>query len=241
MASPSSSDTPTDFIRQEVCAAWKIAMPACIALIPLGLALGVLVVQAGLLWWWAPIFAAFVYAGSLEFLLVGMVTAAVPLSQIALTALLVNFRHVFYALTFPLKRIHRKHLKMYSTFTLTDEAYALMMPAHREGWSQTRIITIQVFLYIVWVGAVAAGALVGGFIPTWVVGLQFAVSALFIVLAVDAYAQRPSVPIPLVAIGCALIGAIFTPDSYLLTAIGLFVASLTGAYVLDRWRAQHGQ
>ncbi|XGU21188.1 AzlC family ABC transporter permease [Rhodococcus sp. 3Y1] len=49
-------------------------------------------------------FTSLIYAGSLEFLAVGMVAAMTPLPYVALTALLVNFRHVFYALSFPLER-----------------------------------------------------------------------------------------------------------------------------------------
>lgn len=67
---------------------------------PLGLALGVLVVHSGPPWWVAPLPAGVVFAGSLEFLMVGMTAAIAPLSQIAATAALVNFRHVFYSLSF---------------------------------------------------------------------------------------------------------------------------------------------
>ncbi len=59
---------------------------------PLGFALGVLVARKGLTWWWAPVFGTYIFAGSLEFLLVGMMTAVAPLTQIALSAFLVNFR-----------------------------------------------------------------------------------------------------------------------------------------------------
>jgi len=76
-----------------------------LALFPLGLALGVLVVHSHLAWWWAPVFAGVVYAGSLEFLLIGLVTAATPLAQVALAAFLVNSHQMFYALSFPLHRI----------------------------------------------------------------------------------------------------------------------------------------
>ena len=70
----------------------------------MGLAFGVLVTRSGLSWWWATIFAAVIFAGSLEFLLLGLVTALAPLGQVAAAAFLVNFRHVFYALSFPLDR-----------------------------------------------------------------------------------------------------------------------------------------
>lgn len=219
---------------QEIKTGIQIAMPATLAFIPLGLALGVLVVQAGLAWWWGPVFAAFIYAGSLEFLLVGMVATGLPLPQIAITAFLVNFRHVFYALTFPLSRVYAKRLKIYSTFALTDEAYALTLPAKQERWSQERILTIQTLLYVVWISSVAVGAGFGTLIPSWVHGMEFAVSALFIVLALDAYKMRPSNQVGLSAIACAAIGLILTPDSNLLTAMTIFLVGLTVTYLLQR-------
>ena len=50
--------------------------------------------------------------------------AAVPLLQVASTTLIVNLRHVFYALSFPLDRVDGALAKVYSTYALTDEAYA---------------------------------------------------------------------------------------------------------------------
>lgn len=224
---------PPQLRAQEIKAGIRIVMPATLAFIPLGLALGVLVVQAGLAWWWGPVFAAFIYAGSLEFLLVGMVATGLPLPQVAITALLVNFRHVFYALTFPLSRVYAKRLKIYSTFALTDEVYALTLPAKQERWSQERILTIQTLLYVVWIVSVTVGAGFGVLIPSWVHGMEFAVSALFISLALDAYKMRPSKPIGLSAIGCAVIGLILTPDSNLLTAMTIFVLGLTVVYLVQ--------
>jgi predicted branched-subunit amino acid permease len=66
-----------------------------------------------------------IYGGSFEFLLIGMVTAAAPLASIAVVAFLVQARHVFYALSFPLQRVRGRLARTYSTFALTDEAYAL--------------------------------------------------------------------------------------------------------------------
>ena len=70
--------------------ALRDSSPVGLGFIPLGIAFGVFLTHAGLAWWCAPLFATVIYAGSLEFLLVGLVTAAVPLAAIALTAFLVN-------------------------------------------------------------------------------------------------------------------------------------------------------
>ena len=83
----------------------RLAAPIGLAFVPLGMALGLLIVHAGLAWWWAPVFAAVIYAGSLEFLMVGLAATAAPVAAVALTTFIVNSRHVFYALSFPLDRV----------------------------------------------------------------------------------------------------------------------------------------
>ncbi|KAA9393494.1 branched-chain amino acid ABC transporter permease [Kocuria coralli] len=212
--------------RDEVAAGWRIVFPACAAVVPLGLALGVLVVQSGLAWWWAPVLAAVVFAGSMEFLLVGLLAAAAPLAQIAVSTLLVNFRHVFYALSFPLHRVTGGGWKAYSTFALTDEAYALTATPESVRWSRARIISIQAFFHLVWVSCVLAGAGLGMLIPPQIVGLDFAVTALFVVLGIEAYKVRRSLPVPALALGCAILAVLISRENMLLIAMGLFVAAL---------------
>jgi len=224
----------------DIRAGARTVAPACLAVIPLGLALGVLVVQSGLDWWWGPVIAAFVFAGSLEFLLVGMIAAAAPLAQIAVSALLVNFRHVFYALSFPLHRVRGRGARAYSTFALTDEAYALTATPESAGWSGARILAIQGLFHGSWVASVAAGSALGVLIPPQVVGLDFAVTALFVVLSIDAYRIRRSIPVAVVALLCALIAAVVTPHDMLLTAMGLFLAALVGRFLIERKGPRRG-
>ena len=64
-----------------VRAVLRLSAPIGLAFVPLGMALGFLVVHAGLAWWWAPVFAAVIYAGSLEFLMVGLAAAGAPVAS----------------------------------------------------------------------------------------------------------------------------------------------------------------
>ncbi|MFE7223863.1 AzlC family ABC transporter permease [Nocardioides sp. NPDC057577] len=226
--------------RDELAAGWRTVLPACVAVVPLGLALGVLVVQSGLAWWWAPVLGAVVFAGSMEFLLVGLLAAAAPLAQIAVSTLLVNFRHVFYAISFPMHRVRGRGWRAYSTFALTDEAYALTATPEAAGWSRTRIVGIQAFFHLAWVLCVAVGAGLGSLIPPQVVGLDFAVTALFVVLGLEAYKVRRSVPVSALALGCAIVAALISRDNMLLIAMGMFCAALVCSYVLAVRRSNRG-
>jgi 4-azaleucine resistance transporter AzlC len=216
---------------------WRAFRGCCAvgaAFIPLGLAFGVLVSHSGLSWWWATVFASVIYAGSLEFLLLGMVLAVMPLASVAVTAFLVNFRHIFYALSFPLHRVTGLPAKAYSTFALSDEAYALTINPAARDWGRARILFMQLFLQLFWVVSVTAGALGGTLIPDRVIGLEFAMTALFLVLGVEAYKARRDIPTPLAAIACVIVARLVTPSQMLVVSLGLSTLVLIARYLWIR-------
>ncbi|MEV6979504.1 AzlC family ABC transporter permease [Kitasatospora sp. NPDC093806] len=211
-----------------------------LGLVPLGVAFGVLVAQSGLAWWWASVFTAFVYAGSFEFLLVGLVAAVAPLATVATTALLVNLRHVFYALSFPLDRVRGRLGKAYGTFALTDEAYALTTGEQARGWPGRRILLLQLFMHLYWVGGATVGGLLGSVLPDGVTGLDFALTALFTVLALDAVRdRREDLPTPALALLSALAARVIAPGQLLPVAFALFTAALLARHLITRARNRH--
>lgn len=200
--------------------------------LPMGIAFGVLVAHSGLRWWWASIFSGLIYAGSLEFLFLGLVLATAPLAQIALTAFLVNFRHVFYALSFPLHQIKGTAARAYSTFALSDEAYAVTAHKAAQSYSSRRILLLQGFIHLYWAGGATAGALLGSMVPARVTGLNFAVTALFTVLAIDAFRAHRDLPALGLAVICALIGRFALPGAMLPAAFLMFTTGLLIRYTL---------
>jgi 4-azaleucine resistance transporter AzlC len=209
----------------DVRAALADTLPVGAGMVPLGVAFGVLVTQAGLAWWWTPVISGLVFAGSLEFLLLSLVIAAAPLATIALTTLLVNSRHVFYCLTFPLQRVRGRFGRLYSRFALTDEAYALTTALAAQGYSSRRILAMQVSMHGYWVGGGIVGALLGSVVPT-LAGLDFALVGLFVVLAVDACRSGRDLAGALLAVLSAVTAGLVAPGEMLLLAMSLFVALL---------------
>ncbi|MBM4726491.1 branched-chain amino acid ABC transporter permease [Prescottella equi] len=225
-----------DSRRSDLRAAARDTVSVGFGLFPLGLAFGLLLVQSGFHWWWAPIFSLTIYAGSLEFLAIGLVLAVTPLASIAMTTLLVNFRHVFYALSFPLHRVRGKAARLYSMYALTDEAYAVAATKDPRSLSSRRVILIQVFCQLYWVVGGVAGALVGSALPMQLDGLDFALTALFVVLAVDAFRVRRDIPAPVLALLSALIALVVARDQMLVVAMSLFVVALLVRFVWQRRR-----
>ncbi|WP_324653559.1 AzlC family ABC transporter permease [Georgenia sp. H159] len=222
--------------RSEMLAGVRASLAAGLGMYPLGVAFGLLVVQAGLPWWMAPALSLAAFAGSLELLLVGLISAGTSLAAIAVTTLVVNFRHVFYAFSFPLHVVRHPVARAYSVYALIDEAYA-MTAVRRHGWTSWRLLAMQVSFQAYWVGGGLTGVAVAAVLPGPIEGLEFALCALFITLTLDAGRTRREVP-SLVLAGLAFTAAVVVfPGSVLLAGLVLFVAALVVRYLRAR---RHG-
>lgn len=233
---PSDAAGNTSLHDSAFAAAFVDTISVGVGMFPLGAAFGLLVVQSGLDWWWAFIFSVLVYAGSMEFLAVGLVIAVTPLPQLAMTTFLVNFRHVFYALSFPLYRVRGRAGRTYSMYALTDEAYALTAGRPGVEMSSSHVLWLQAFCQGYWVAGSVAGALLGSWLAPDLLGLTFTLTALFIVLAMDATRVERDVPSPVLAFFCALLALVVAPGQMLVTGMGLFVAVLCVRFLLQRAR-----
>jgi 4-azaleucine resistance transporter AzlC len=224
-------------LRADLRAATGDVLGVGAGMLVLGTSFGLLVVNAGLAWWWTPVFSAVVYAGSLEFLLVGLSVVGTPLVAVAVTALLVNARHVVYGLSFPLHRIRSRAGRAYAVFALIDEAYALTATRPAESLTGRRIVATQVLLQLCWVSGGLAGALAGATLALDVPALDFVFVALFVVLAVDAVrAAREATP-PLLAAASAVVAHAVAPQQMLLVATVLVVALLLLGHAV-RWAGE---
>lgn len=206
------------------------AAPVGLGLVPLGLAFGVLITQAGFDWWWAPVFSILIYAGSMEFLAIGMLSAATPLYSLAAATFLVNFRHVFYGLSFPIESIRSRLGRAYSIYALTDEVYAITATKRRAEMSGPRTLTIAVTCQSLWVLPGIVGGLIGLALPPGLDGLQFALTALFAVLAVDAWRASGDLPAPVIGLLCGLAAAWLAPDQMMLVGLVTFVLVLLARF-----------
>lgn len=213
-------------LRRDLLAAARDVAGVCPGMFLLGVTFGLVVVHAGLTWWWTPLFSGLIFGGSLEFLLVAMAVAAAPLAAVALTSLLVQGRHIFYALSFPLHQVSGRLRRTYAMFALIDEAYALTTARPAGELTSTRILAMQLFMHASWVSGGVAGALAGSSLPVHVPALDFVFTALFVVLAVEASLTGRRLADPLLALACALVAHVAAPGQMLLLAMGMYGALL---------------
>ena len=221
-------------MREDISQGLRDTRAAAIGLIPLGLAFGLLMVQSGFSWWWTPIFSIVIYAGSMEFLAISMVTGATAVASLV-TGFMVNFRHIFYGLTFPRHRIHSRLGRAYSTYALTDETYAIVSSLPTDDRpTGARILTIQIFCQALWVGSGIVGARAGQVIASTVQGMEFALVALFVVLAMDSFRNNQDLSLPLSAAMVGILAAAFAPGQLLMVALSAYFILLIIRYLSPR-------
>jgi 4-azaleucine resistance transporter AzlC len=223
-AVPAAPAAPS--LRRDVLAAARDVAGLCPGMFLLGVTFGLVVTRAGLAWWWAPLFSGLIFGGSLEFVLVAMVGAAAPLATIALTSVLIQGRHVFYALSFPLHRVRGRPGRAYAMFALIDEAYALTASRAAAELTGARILAMQVLMHASWVGGGVLGALAGDGLAADVPALDFAFVALFVVLAVEASLAGRRFAGPLLAFACAVLAHLVAPGQMLLVAMAAYCVLL---------------
>ena len=221
----------------EITAGLRDSWAVGLGMVPLGLAFGLLVTQLGFSWWWAPIFSVVIYAGSMEYLALGMITAGVGWLPSLLTGFLVNFRHIFYGLTYPRHRINSAVGRAYATYSLTDEVYAITSRWGAEGTlaegrpvSGTRLLAISVFCQLAWVLSGVVGALFGAGLTADLQGLDFALTALFVVLAVEAFKAHRDFSLPVIAVLLGAAAAVLFPRQILLVALSAYFLVLLARF-----------
>ncbi|MDD2297072.1 MAG: AzlC family ABC transporter permease, partial [Sphaerochaetaceae bacterium] len=163
-------------------------IPVMMGYLVLGIAFGLLLQKAGYHWVWALGISLFVFAGSMQFVLVGLLVQQAPLTTVAVTTLLVNSRHLFYGLSFieRFKKMGKRGL--YMIFALTDETYALLCAAGEVGSTEDRdnlAWWMALLNQSYWVIGSTLGALLGSYITFNITGIEFAMTALFTVIVVE--------------------------------------------------------
>lgn len=207
-----------------------------LGIFPLGIALGVLVIQAGLPWWLAPALSIGIFAGSVELLMVSLIAAATPLVTIAVTVFAVNFRHVFYPLSFPIQAVRPGLPRAYSIYAMIDEAYATYVLMPPEKLSSARMVTGQFFMQAYWVAGGLVGVALASMLPEPIEGFEFALVALFVVMALDAARTKSEIPSVVLA-GLAVAFAMLAfPGAEVLAALVAYTVLLVVRYLWSRKR-----
>ncbi len=218
----------SDVKRRSIKFAFKRSIPIMIAFFPVGIAYGILMSNAGYNFLWSAGCSAIVFAGSLQMLMVSFFAGGIPIFTVAVTALLLNSRHIFYGLSFIEKFRDYGPWKYFLIFSLADENYSLLcMDTGEDTDEKTVNISSSLFVYFYWILFSALGGLCGELITFDTTGIDFALTALFTVILVDqlrgAKSALPAVLGVASSVACILI---FGADDFLLPSLCVTVAGL---------------
>ncbi|MGI6439228.1 MAG: AzlC family ABC transporter permease [Sphaerochaetaceae bacterium] len=209
-----------------------LTIPVMMGYVVLGIAFGLLLHSIGYNWVWALGISVFVFAGSMQFVLVGLLAQQAPLVSVALTTVLVNSRHLFYGLSFIERFKAMGKRGLYMIFALTDETYALLCSVGEGGPKEegdALYFSIALLHQIYWVTGSVVGSLLGSIIRFNITGIEFAMSALFSVIVVEQWLEAKNHLAPLIAAATASVMLLVVgPEQFLLptlivTVILLFV------------------
>ena len=168
-------------------AAFLDTVPVMTGYVFLGFGFGILMQQNGFGLLWAVAMSLFIYAGSMQYVAVSLLTSGAGLLTAALTTFVVNARHLFYGISMVDAYKGSGRTKPYMIFALTDETYSLVSREQvPQGMSRhSYCFLVSAFDHLYWVSGTLLGSLAGAVLPINFEGVDFALTALFVTIFVE--------------------------------------------------------
>ncbi|WP_297197170.1 AzlC family ABC transporter permease [uncultured Flavonifractor sp.] len=219
--------------RKALSAAFPVTVPVLMGYLAIGMAFGFMLQAIGYNFIWAFFMSLTIYAGSGQYLGVTLLSTAAGLGTVALMTLLINFRHLVYGLSMLEKFRGMGWRKFYMIFSLTDETYALLASAQAPVGVDPKSFYFAIALLdqSYWILGSVIGAVAGALIPVDTTGIDFAMTALFVVIAVDQWkAYRKHLPALLggavTIVFLLILGQVFGQQQMLIVSLGVIVLLL---------------
>jgi 4-azaleucine resistance transporter AzlC len=208
--------------------AFQYSIPVLFGYAAIGIAFGLLLVEAGYPWWLALVMSVVMYAGAGQYSAVGLFASGAGLFESALIQLMLNARHIAYGLSlFNRLKQCSTPLKIYTVFALTDETFALLSSLPDEKAQEQRGLCMfytALLNQLYWVAGSAAGAIIGSVLSFNKEGISFALTALFITLMLEQILKIKKAFVFVVAALAAVGAVLLLPSRFSL--LGALVLSL---------------
>lgn len=209
--------------------AFRMSLPVMAGYMVLGMGFGILLQSKGYGWWWALLMSVTIYAGSMQYVAVDLLTGGASLIATFLMTLAVNFRHIFYGIVMLEKYKDTGARKPYLIFGLTDETFSLVVdPACPEDVSRKDYyLLLSLMNQCYWVTGSIIGALIGSAFTFNTAGVEFSMTALFTVIFVEQWEKTknhiPALTGLVISVLCILI---FGKSAFLIPALIAITAAM---------------
>lgn len=208
--------------------AFIASLPVMAGYVVLGIGFGMVLRSRGFGVLWALAMSAGIYAGSMQYVAIDLLTGGVSLITAALTTLAVNARHLFYSISMIDKYKNQKK-KNFLIFTLTDETYSLVCSdvAEKPGDASTYYFCVSLFDYLYWITGSIIGSILGSVLPISTEGIDFALTALFLTVFVEQWLSTKNHLAAIIGVAASVIClVIFGSDNFLIPAMILITCML---------------
>lgn len=189
--------------KEALKAAIPFTIPVMMGYMFLGIAFGVLLEGAGYGVEWSLLMSVITYSGAIQFLTIGFLTGNTSIINIIFISLMVNVRHFFYGLSMLKKFEGMGKKKLYMIFSLSDETFSILCSSEAPEGIDSKLFMFFIALLnqLYWVTGSVIGSTVGGIITFNSEGIDFAMTALFVIIFVDQWKLSKSH-------FCALVGVL---------------------------------
>ncbi len=206
----------------------KNTLPIFFGYLFVGIAFGLLLDNAGYSWIWAIFISGIVYSGSLQFVLVSFLINPVSVFSVLITSIAVNSRYMFCGISFINRFKSMGKKKWYMIFALTDETYSLLysLKNDKDLYENDHLLfLISFFNQIYWIAGSFIGAFIGDIIPFNAQGIEFAMTALFIIILLEQILSTKNMLPAIIGFISSIIAVfLFNIDNFILPA--LFISSI---------------
>ena len=165
------------------------SIPILCSYVFVSMAYGIMMEEAGFHWYYSLLISLTVYTGAFQFVLITFLSSGASILTIALTALLMNSRQTFYSLTF-IEEFKKMGKRLpYMIHTMTDETYAVNLTLEAECQDEKKkedsMFEVAFLSRCYWMFGAVMGGLIGQLIPFELNGIDFCMTALFIIIFID--------------------------------------------------------
>ncbi len=216
--------------REVVRKAFVKTIPVMAGYLVLGIGFGILLCDAGYGSLWALSMSILIYAGSMQYVGVGLLAGGASVIMTLITTIMVNARHLFYSISMINRYKDAGRFKPYLIFALTDETYSLLCnddPSETEDISLYRFL-VSVFNQSYWVIGSVLGSILGSVLPFPTKGIEFSMTALFVSSFVEQWITMDDhIPALTGLLSTLICLIIFGPDSFLIPSMLVITLVLT--------------
>ena len=210
-------------------AAFPHTIPVLAGFLVLGIAYGMLMLSKGYGPQWSVLMSAVAFCGSMQFVAITLLTTVFHPVEAFILSIMVNARHLFYGLSMLEKYKGFGKIKGFLIYTLCDETFSIVSSTTPPEGVEPKYFYLSISLldYLYWIIGTLLGSLLGGLIPFNTQGLDFALTALFVVLFLEQMKKKSNWVLGLIGIAFALLSrVIFGSENMVLPALGLILAVL---------------